>query len=73
MTTAERIISYMHIEKSCNRTPIEFSKIRSSAMLEDTKLFFKIFEQLQRERKVVRISNATETRDSLWDLPKEEE
>ena len=71
MTTAERIISYMHFKKSYNQTPVEFSKIRNAAMLEDTKLFFKIFEQLQRERKVVRISNATETRDSLWDLPKE--
>ena len=70
-TLEERIIETL----SKGFSPREFFVVRmySTNSTDEYDLFWEILKRLEAEGKVVRVADATETSDSLWALPTEED
>ena len=68
-TDEERILMTLGDYVEWEEAPMPFSKLRLRSMIFNDERFWEILQSLCADGKVVRVADATETTDSLWNLP----
>ena len=69
----DRILDALKRARDTDLTPIEFKVLRNRVTVVNEEKFWAVLQVLLKEGKVVRVADATDTSDSLWDLPSDAE
>lgn len=72
-TDEDRILDTLESERILGNTPLEFKALRLHTIITRDEDFWEAMQNLLKEGKVVRVADATDTTDSLWDLPSDAE